>query len=244
LGLELVEMVMDAEETFGIAIPDSQISEVRTVGEFHECIVEILKQDLDETTLATNILDDLRNAITSVTGAAPGSIDADTRLSTLFPFIGRKTAWKRLEQSFGVSLPPLELPRLIRTIGIVVAIPLGWICGLLAMQNLGLPKAGFLAALAAILGIVLGVISIVIFWQVGRWLLSPLAACWPRGLDTVGILSRAVLQMHYGCIVKRERTFNRDEVWSILKEIIAGTLGIDQERITPESRFAEDLGAG
>ena len=48
--------------------------------------------------------------------------------------------------------------------------------------------------------------------------------------------------MHYGCVVKREHGFSRDEVWSILQEIVAGVLGIDRERVTPEARFVEDLG--
>ena len=128
-------------------------------------------RDLDETTLDTNVLDKLRNAITSVTGAAPGSIDADTRLSTLFPFVGRKTAWKRLEQSLGLSLPPLERPRLIRTIGIVVgrfrsagsaACWRFWpsICRRPASW-LRWPR--FSASCS-------DVISILAFWLVGRWL--------------------------------------------------------------------------
>ena len=33
------EIVMDVEETFGIALPDARVSELRTVGELHECIV-------------------------------------------------------------------------------------------------------------------------------------------------------------------------------------------------------------
>jgi hypothetical protein len=190
------------------------------------------------------VLDKLRNALTSVTGGAAGSINIDSPLSTLFPYVGRKGNWKRLEESLNLPLPPLVRPHLINTIGIVIAIPLGWICGLSAILVLDLPKAGFLAAVAAILGLVSALISIVAFWLVGRWLTSPLAASWPKGLFTVGDLSQAILQMHYGRVVRREHGFSRDEVWCILQEIVAGVLGIDRERITPEARFAEDLGAG
>jgi len=271
VGLELVEIVMDVEETFGISLPDARVSEIRTAGELNECIVEILGQDLDETSVAQTVLDRLRNAISvggqpddcvlllhrsSARGGPPSgtackqavahdvSINADTRLSTLFPRFGRKRDWKRLEESLDLPLPPLVRPRLLNTIAIVVAIPLGWICGLSAILALDLPKAGFLAALAAILGLVLGLLAIVAFWLVGRWLTSPLAASWPKGLCTVGDLSQAILQMHYGRVVRREHGFSRDEVWCILQEIVAGVLGIDRERITPEARFAEDLGAG
>jgi len=244
VGLELVEIAMDVEETFGIALPDVRASELRTVGELHECIVEILGKDLDDASVTPIVLERLRNALTSVSGGAAGSIDADTRLSTLLPWLGRKTAWKQLEKSLDLSLPPLVRPRLISTLGIVAAIPLGWICGLSAILALDLPKAGFLAALAAILGLVFGLLAILAFWLVGRWLSSPLAASWPRGLHTVGDLSQAVLHRHYGIVVRREHGFSRDEVWCILQEIVAGVLGIDRERVTPEARFVEDLGAG
>jgi acyl carrier protein len=244
LGLELVEIAMDAEETFGIAIPDSRISEIRTVGEFRDCIVEILDQNIDEESLAPTVFERLRNAMTSVGGIAPGSIESGARLSTIFPFGGRKNAWRRLGESLGLSLPPLELPRWLRTIGILIAVPLGWMCGVLAIFGLDLPKSGFLAAISAILGLVLGVLAIVMFWLIGRWLTSPLAACWPRGLGTVGDLSRAILQMHYGRVVKREHPFSREDVWCILQEIVAGVLGVDPQRVTPEARFVEDLGVG
>ena len=244
VGLELVEIAIEVEETFGIALPDVRASELRTVGELHECIVGILGQDLDETSVAQIVLDKLRNALTSVSGGAAGSINAGTRLSTLLPRFGRKGDWKRLEESLDLPLPPLVRPRLLSTIAVIVAIPLGWICGLLAILLSDPPKSGLLAALAAILGLVCGLLAILAFWLVGRWLTSPLATSWPRGIRTVGDLSQTILQMHYGIVVRREYGFSRDEVWCILQEIVAGVLGIDRERVTPEARFVEDLGAG
>ena len=66
---------------------------------------------------------------------------------------------------------------------------------------------------------------------------------WPRG-STIGDLPRPFSIWHYGKVVQREHGFSRDEVWCILQEIVAGVLGIDRERVTPEARFVEDLGSG
>ena len=39
MGLETVELVMDAEAAFGVKLPDEECSNVYTVGEFYELIL-------------------------------------------------------------------------------------------------------------------------------------------------------------------------------------------------------------
>lgn len=45
MGLEMVELVMDCEEEFGISIPDSAASDIRTVGEFFDLIVSLTRTE-------------------------------------------------------------------------------------------------------------------------------------------------------------------------------------------------------
>jgi acyl carrier protein len=245
MGLELLEMVLEVERTFGIKLPDARASEVRTVGDLHGCIIEILGREAGERQLADGVFEKLRIALATIKGMTPESIDADTQLSTLLPFIGRRSAWRRLAKLIDLPLPPLQRPHVLSTIITVVAIPLGWIFGILAIGRL-LPSktTDILAWLEAALVIVSVFLAIFVFWLVGRCLTSPFAAFWPKALRTVGDLCQAVLESHYGKVVRREQGFNRDEVWCILQAIVAGVFCIDRKRVTPEARFVEDLGAG
>jgi hypothetical protein len=43
MGLEFVELVMDCEDEFGISIPDAAVGKVRTVGEFFDLILALIR---------------------------------------------------------------------------------------------------------------------------------------------------------------------------------------------------------
>jgi acyl carrier protein len=237
VGLEVVEIVMDVEETFGISLPDARVSEIRTVGELQECIVEVLGRDLDEASLRQVVLEKLCGVLT-----VGERVAGETRLASLFPYAGRRRAWARLEQALGWSLPPLERPRAVTGLLVAVAAVLGWVAGLVAMFVFCPPDPP--AWLAAPLGLGFAVVAIFLLWRLGRRLTIPLARCWPMGLETVGDLADFIIRHHYGRVVKREEGFSREGVWCILQEIVANVLRVDRERVTPESHFVEDLGAG
>jgi acyl carrier protein len=245
VGLETVEIVMEVEKTFGISLPDSRAAAIRTVGELHECIVKILGRENDNGQLADTVRADLQRALASVRKTTASPVDANAQLSTLFPYFGRKRAWRQLEKAVDLPLPPLVRPHLLSTIVTVAAIPVGWIFALLAIGPFIPPRPADRSGwLLPILMLILGYLSIFVFWLVGRCLTAPFSAFFPRKLRTIGELSQAILQRHYGRVVKREQGFNRDEVWCILQAIVARVLGIDCTKVTPEARFVEDLGAG
>jgi acyl carrier protein len=248
MGLELVEIVMDVEEIFGISLPDTRLSEMRTVGELCDCIIDILGREKEGAALSDSVFLRLCEAIQSVKGTEQGQISADTRLSELFPFWGRKRAWKRLEKSLGLPLPPTQPPGVVRTIVLVVSIVLGWVLGLSILFDLIPPRtvqsSGTVSVLVAVFGLVLGFLAICLCWLVGCWLTLPLARFWPKNLRTVGDLSQLILEKYYGKVVKKEQRFNPEEVWNILRRIVAAVLGVDQSQVTREARFVEDLGAG
>lgn len=43
MGLEIVELVMDCEDEFGILIPDEAAGEVRTVGQFYDLVLALTR---------------------------------------------------------------------------------------------------------------------------------------------------------------------------------------------------------
>jgi hypothetical protein len=45
MGLETVELVMNVEDAFGIAIPDELASEIRTVGQLNDTVMELIRSN-------------------------------------------------------------------------------------------------------------------------------------------------------------------------------------------------------
>ncbi len=43
MGLEMVELVMDCEDEFGISIPSAAVSDVRTVGQFFDLVLMLIR---------------------------------------------------------------------------------------------------------------------------------------------------------------------------------------------------------
>ena len=70
----------------------------------------------------------------------------------------------------------------------------------------------------------------------------PFALAFPHGVATVGDVARATLPPGYEVAVKQQMT--DEEVWVKLQKIVADTLGVKLENVTPSARFVEDLGAG
>jgi acyl carrier protein len=243
----MVEIVLDVEETFGISLPDERMAEIRTVGELRDCIVEVLEHENTEGDgLTCVIFERLQEALQTVATrrASQEPITPETALSTLFPPIGRRSAWKQLTASLDLPLPPLKRPHWISTIFLLMAVVLGWITSILMLQVLFPVKTAASGWLIGGLGGLLGFAAIFLWWLVGRGLTWPLAVFWPKDVRTVGGLSHYLLQKRYGEVVKKEQRFNREEVWCILQSIIAATLGVNRCDVTPEARFFEDLGAG
>src|SRR3990172_335032 len=104
MGLDLVELVMDVEETFGISLPDARLPKMNTVGELHDCIIEILGRENGNIGLTDNVLDRLRHAMQSVKGTSQEQVQPNMFLDELIPVCGRRRTWKKLEKSLEVPL--------------------------------------------------------------------------------------------------------------------------------------------
>ena len=44
MGLEIVELCLDCEEEFGISIPETAVSEIRTVGQFLDLVLTLTRR--------------------------------------------------------------------------------------------------------------------------------------------------------------------------------------------------------
>lgn len=240
MGLELVEIVMDVEQTFGIRLPQVEMPAIQTVGQLRDCIAKALAERLEGERLEQHVFDRLREAVESVRRMSPGQITPNTPLHRILPVASRRRVWRHIKASLPWTLPPLRRPPWVGAIVTVAAVALAWLC------TFGSSNPKWVTAAPAIAMACLFFIGplAAFFAVVGVWLTTPLAVVWRPDIPTVGDLARAVVAINFTNWSQPQRPWSDDEIWNALRQIVAEVLGVDPAKVTREARFVEDLGAG
>jgi acyl carrier protein len=231
MGLELVELVIEVEETFGIIVSDEAAPQLQTVGQLHDYILECRRQTQQQECPTGHVFRDVRRVLTATTSLPKQAIRPSTELKTVLPPRIRRRAWKRLQQEIPGRLRGLRLPFRLGPVlagGCLVA-------GVTGTARI-VPHVGLVHAM--VLGVTATVAMLLVTFLVAR----PFALAFPRGVATVGDAARATLPPGYEVAVKQQMT--DEEVWEKLQKIVADTLGVRVERVSPSARFVQDLGAG
>lgn len=235
MGLDAVELLMEVEETFGIAIPDADAEKITTVGALHRYIVA--KLGLDASRRARSRCPSqaefhrLRRALVEGLGVDRSLVRPDSTMEALIATGRRKAAWAHLGRALGFPLPRLVRPAGLvsgLTVGIAVAIftiavfesAVRVPAGALIVSILGLPIA--LALLAA-------------------WLTVPFATGIPPACATVRDAVGVSLFRDPGSV---RDDIGPDTVWTVLRTIIVDQLGVRPEDVVEDASFVGDLGAG
>ncbi len=224
MGLDLVELVMETEEAFGIVISDEAAGEIRTAGDLCEYVLSQRRLDGCPTAQAFR---EIRRLLVEALGIAPRTVRPSTELESLLPRCLRHRVWRLLSRQYPCHWKRLRLsPWIGRAVALVPLVAAAFV---LAQTRAvaALPFAGLVA-----LGIWL------LVWISAR----PLAVCFPSGLVTVGDV--AIASLPANCDEVARSPLEDEEVWRRLQKIVAGNLGVDVEEVTRAARFVEDLGAG
>ena len=110
MGLELVEIVMDVEETFGVIVSDEGATQIRTVAQLHEYILEYRQRDKQQGCPTGRVFRDIRQVLTATTSVPRREVRPSTKLETILPPRTRYRAWKRLQQDVPGRRRALRLP--------------------------------------------------------------------------------------------------------------------------------------
>jgi len=240
MGLDIVELVIGAEETFGISIPDEDASELVTVGLMHDYIMRKLEIQGRQTCISSKVFYTLRRGLIQLTGLERRRITPDSDLSELMPEKDRRKIYNALDRVTDLRLPSLSFP------GIITALIWGiMVFGIFMLQyRLSLfTKLGSsnLLAFPVMAGILLYAL---------RKLFDPLRKEFPYcqattgRVNTVGDLTREIVSANYRLLRRFDIAANPDEVWVALKAIIVEVSDVDPEKITRDARFVQDLGLG
>jgi len=227
MGLDGVELVLEAEESFGITLADDEMPKIVTVGQFYDAIMRELPSPEKKFCLSAVTFHKLRQALLTVTSRRRAEIRPGTCLDTLLPRRRRKAAWRKIQQLSGLRLPRLRLPRW----GVHAAVICLVLFAVVAVLAVGWPWH-WLLILPGFVVFLLACLTVDALF--GTEL--------PDHLQTVGELAKAVLAKNFAKLSGEVTAYDRNEVWESVQILVADQLDVDLEKVTKESRFVADLG--
>lgn len=233
MGLDTVELIIEVEETFGIAIANRDAEQIRTAGELHQHVLKKLAGMETLVCPSAATFYRFRRALRELLGIERERVRPLTPVEDLIPLQARRDVWHRLERTLELTFPALEYPSWIDTailFELLAVIPLTGVAVLAAAE---------LTRLTAV------VLLFVIALSVAT--LSRIARCFELGFSaecrTVRGLIQTITRRHYGRTEVPQHPWNEREVWEVLRALIVRQLGVKPEEVTESARIVDDLGA-
>lgn len=226
MGLDGVELVMSIEEEFGITIPDSDAQAMRTVGDLVEiCFVRInAAKKLQCVSLPCFLA--IRRLAREVCGDDELKIRPSTFVQDCLDKTERRLFWKRLPEILQSHPKPLRRPALLRAflVFVVLAFPV------IMISAIQWPLDKLL-----LIGITAFALPIILHLATKMFRTIP-----PYGYRTFGDVTKRMVGLQIA--TKPPVQTDYDSVFAIVRTIIVERLGFEEEEITPDARFIEDLG--
>ena len=232
MGMELVELAIEVEETFGFTIPDEDAAALDTVGKLYDYILERRFEGKEQGCLTSVAFYRLRRALMSVFGVARDDIRRSLDLAEIIPR-RRRQRWSGLQAALGLRLPSLVRPAWVTAAATALALALAIGAPTVLAAKSGDARAFWLVPW------MLGLAAYV-FYRATK----PLAVAFQSNSATVAGLTKSIVLRNYGAISDACQRANREEVWDTLRTLIAGQLGVRRDDVTKEASFVRDLGAG
>lgn len=239
MGLDLVEFVLEAEDRFGIRIPDEEMSKVQTVGAFAALVARLVRE---AHARGEGSFEHLQGEIAVCWHVDESMVKPDTRLVDLLGPSSRHRARRwRLLASRVAGVPRLEAPRWLSwvlhaassAIALTSAALFGGQIVLSSDRGRDWP---LLVAASLICGLVPFAISTSL--RV-RW-----ASVLPNRLITVADLYRSIALPQLRSVEFESTVAFEAHVLQRVRQLVAEWFGESIEKVTTETRFVEDLGAG
>jgi len=238
MGLDLIEMMMDIEETFDVNIPDETAQKLHTVGDCHLYVLGRIQERISKRPasekprpakcVSSHVFYRFRRAFQRVCGVTKVDVRLNRPLGEILPKARRKNLWRDLQKETGLSLPKLKCPlwtnRAIAWLGILsVSLILSISIFPHPWMNLAFCVCAWTLAGR--------------FWTAsGNYLPMRLPDRWA----TVRDLVLGAMERNRGRILAEEG----GDIWPLIREIVIRYACVSPEEITPEARFIQDLGMG
>ena len=233
MGLDIVELVYEVEEHFGVKMANEDAEQIRTVDDMYRWLCQVIPLESSPNPCASS------RAFWCVHGALQQSLRLprhqlrpNTLLDPLLPEEPKRAIWwKRLAVAGDIKLPKLRPPAWTRKPMWSTWLP----CSMAAIASL-LMVFAFDDPNALMAMLVLAPILMSIWWV----LTFSLERRLPPRCETIGGLTRAVLALNHRRFVAVS-AWTRATAWWDLQRIISEQLSIPLEEVTPEKDFVRDF---
>jgi acyl carrier protein len=230
MSLDVVELVMNIEERFGVRIADRDAEKIRTLGDLFLFLQSQREFAPEGACLSSAVFYRTRRVLCRLAGRDRRSICPDSSLEELLPTKDRRTQWERLREALApLSLPELRRPR--------------WLRRFLLSRTVSLFLVGWAALLFRHPPLALLVLTGAVLSALSYRLTRPFAVCLPAGCGTLrGLVRQAVggdRDQAFTALCK----MSERELWDEMCVVISNHLGVEAHRLTPDTTFTEDLRA-
>jgi hypothetical protein len=237
MSLDIVELIVEIEEQFGVTFTNRDAERMCTVGDVYQFVLHWRSLALQGVCVSSATFYRARRALCSQLGLQRQSVGPASPLDELLPAQERRGQWQR----FRAALEAYDVPNLRRPLWLRTTFYRGGLVVIVAACLSGL-IAWFLdppLALAAVAAVLLAGLSI----GLGAYLLTiPLAVCVPAECGTMRGLVGTVLGGDRDKAHAALERLSEREIWDQLCQTIGTQLGVDPALLTPQTSFADVLG--
>jgi acyl carrier protein len=231
MGLDIVELIMEVEETFDITLPDRELFHVRTVGDLYRLVLAKLPPSGPPAYSCASAVAfyAFRRAAVKVLGVGREDVRPAVPMESLVSREHRRRRWKLLGDELGWRLPGLQPPGRISALGLLsFVIAYGAVIALAIHHAVGWDRsivACFLSILAFPILIIILCCS-----------MTPFATRFSADCVTLRGTVHRVAKMNFGTIGRR-LGYERQDVWEILRTLIVEQLGIRPEEVSEDTKL-------
>lgn len=250
MGLDVVELVMEIEDEFGIQITEEDYPKAVTVGDLRDLVVVKLAvkegwEPVGQSSYCPSaaLFLWLRKGLTTALDQSHLRVRPSDRLDGYLPSFRRRKDWFRWQTACELYLPALQhrpwlesLPLTGTLVTLLVSIAGGVMLSVAQNGDAGL----ILLAFSFLNSLIVGTVLLALREALPRRNLPPALATFADLVREIGPLDWQKLQT-LKRIGPAER---REEIWRRVQKIVSEQLNIPIPEIQPASRFIDDLGAG
>ena len=230
MGLDTIELVMDVEETFNIKIADEDAQTLETVGDLYDHVIKNVATAPTGKCLTASAFYDVRAALADC--GIQDRFGPSTPLTAVLPRSKRRSFWSNLSRSMGLKLPSLVRPSWVVKLNILATFASS---GAAAYWLMGSEHTEILFPLLALP-------SLFLFGYLAAVATQPLATNYAPSFETFRGLSEQLVAINFKEISAKHGPMGRNDVWAVLRRLIATNLGVDENEVIREANFVRDLG--
>lgn len=231
MGLDSVELVMEFEKKFGIEIPDADAEKLTTVGLVHEYIYNRILSTKSNHCLSQYLFYKIRRYCSDNCGVSKSTINVKSNINEKFPKQNRKVEYKKFSEAMAITVPELTLGnktrKLLKIIGSSLILG-SLIVAFLLTSFFSYSKWFYMLPVA-------GIILTILISQ----LLNPYRTTINPMLVKDYIYK--LISLNYAQLTENNH-LSKQEIISVINQVIVDKIGVDMEELTPEKSFTDDLG--